>query len=224
MRRTADIRLARANRAVRVDFLGDVPMTSWRPDKETDGAGLSIGLAIVGLLAAGLGLVTMHTAFKPLPKPGVPVVISHAATPVAEASWRHAPAARPAAPDAESPDVDETPAPERPARHLAVHADALQTHALEPAAAKPAPATTPASLISAKATVQQVATAEVPGEKLCKAPSPQVLSAKTLQTAMILRYDARKVRPLDIPPPQPSSDDTERRLKLSALLGHMLEN
>jgi hypothetical protein len=199
-------------------------LTSSRPDKDFEGAGVSIALVIAGVVAAGVGLVTMHTAFTPLPKPGVPVVISHAAAPAAaEAAWRHAQGARPVAQTVSEPLIDEVPAPEPRVRH----AEATR-HALAPAIdadlAKPRPAlaATPAALTT-KLSVQQVAKADVPGEKMCKAPDPQVLSAKALQPAMILRYDAKfKGPPLDIEPQAPPSDDTERRIRLSALLANML--
>ena len=208
-------------------FRGGRPLASSRPDKDFDGAGVSIGLAVAGVLAAGLGLVTMHTAFKPLPKPGVAVVISHAETPIAQASWRHAKDVKPAARISSIPEVDEAPAHVRAVvRHdEAAPRDTTLSRAPDAAsAAKPAPAAAPASL-AAKLTVQQVANADVPGEKLCKAPTSQVLSAKALQPAMILRYDSKfKAPPLDIAPERPPSDDTERRIKLSALLSNMLEN
>lgn len=224
MRRTADIRSHWANRALRADFLGDVLLTSSRPDKDFEGAGVSIALVVVGVVAAGLGLMTMHTAFKPLPKPGVPVVISHAPAPVAaEAAWRHPQGARPVAQTVSAPLVDEVPAPQPRVRHAeivrraiaaAIDADLRQS--------RPTPASTPTAL-TARLSVQQVAKADVPGEKMCKAPDPQVLSAKALQPAMILRYDAKfKGPPLDIEPQAPPSDDTERRIRLSALLADML--
>ncbi len=181
---------------------------------------------MAGVLAAGLGLVTMHTAFRPLPKPGVAVVISHAETPVAQASWRHARDVKAAAQVSSLPDVDEVPAPEPAVRHhdAALRARPPSPAAKAPAAATPAPAAAPAPL-AAKLTVQQVAKAEIPGEKLCKAPSPQVLTAKALLPAMILRYDSKfKAPPLDIAPERPPSDDTQRRIKLSALLSNLLEN
>lgn len=224
MRRLAVISSRRLNRAAGADFEGDVPLTSKRHDKDSEGAGVSISLAVAGVVAAGLGLATMSFAFKPLPKPGVPVVISTSAPVRMPASFQHV--ERRVLPSLE-PAAAEEPAP-RP--YVRPHRLALQKKHASPApvaevqpklvpvqAPAPAPAATPKAVV-------QVAKADAPGEKLCKAPQPQALTAKTLQSALILRYDVRKVRPLDIPPPQPSSDDAERRLKLSSLLAHMLDN
>jgi hypothetical protein len=185
---------------------------------------VSIGVAVAGVIAAGLGLATMSFAFKPLPKPGVPVVISTSAPMATAASFRHI------EPQALPPVAE--PARKRHAKTTRVaihrkHADPdraaeakpvlVPVHATAPAAA---PAPTPAAK-----PVVQVAKLDASGEKLCKAPQPQLLSAKTLEPAMILRYDAKKIRPLEIQPPQPPpADDTERRLKLSALLANMLSN
>ncbi len=222
MRRHAVISYSRLNRAADADFEGDVPLTSKRHDKDSDGAGVSISLAVAGVVAAGLGLATMSFAFKPLPKPGVPVVISTAAPARLAASFQHV---EPRTAPSREVSATEDAAPRRYVRphRLAVakpHASSEPIAQLQP---KLIPVQAPAPAVVSKIPVQ-VAKADVPGEKLCKAPQPQVLSAKTLQAAMILRYDPRKVRPLDIPAPQPPSDDTERRLKLSALLGHMLDN
>jgi len=213
------------NRAYRADFVGDVDLTSWRPDKDSDGSGVSIVLAVVGVVAAGLGLVTMHTAFKPLPKAGVPVVISHAPAPLAEAAWRHARAARPQIQDADTRDVDAVAGPEPEARHDDVRPQAAPPPAADSSpAAKPAPAST-LSPLPGKLSVQEIAKADVPGEKLCKAPAPQVLSAKALQPAMILRYDSKfKAPPLDIEPQRPPSEDEQRQIKLSKVLANILDN
>jgi hypothetical protein len=201
-------------------------MTSSRPDKESDGAGVSVAIVVAGLVVAGVGLVTMHTAFEPLPKPGVPVVISHPAAPVAQAAWRHAPKARPRVSEVSAPDADDVAAPAPAARSAqSRHADPAPTAAAEaaPGAFSSHP-TLPAPLAS-KLTIQQVAAADVPGEKLCKAPTAQVLSAKALQPAMILRYDSKfKAPPLDIEPQRPPSNDEERQIRLSALLSNMLKN
>lgn len=184
---------------------------------------MSISLAVAGVVAAGLGLATMSFAFKPLPKPGVPVVISTSAPVATEASFQHV---EPRAVPSRETSVAEDAAPRPYARP---HRPAVQKKPATPepvAQVQPSlvPVETPAPAATPAKPAIQVAKADAPGEKLCKAPQPQVLSAKTLQSAMILHYDARKVRPLDIPPPQPPADDTERRLKLSALLGHMLDN
>ena len=204
-------------------------MTSKRPERDFEGAGVNISLAIAGVVAAGLGLVTMHTAFKPLPKPGVPVVISHSVAAPTQAAWRHAPQASPVAHPVSAPavkdDDEDAVAPVRRGSRPA----AVRHHLTPPPAAE-----APAAVISAKTTppapapkpaVQTLAKVDVPAEKLCKAPTPQVLSAKALQPAMILRYDTRfKATMPDIEPQRPPSDDEQRRLKLSALLGHILEN
>ena len=225
MRRIADIRSARVNRAAHADFLGDVHLASSRPDKDSDGAGVSIGLAVVGVVAAGLGLMTMHTAFAPLPKPGVPVVISHAETRPAQAAWRHARDARPAVQTASASDADQISEPESSSRHADTSRPDVREPAAPDVAAKPAAVVATPALLSAKLSIQQIAKADVPGEKLCKAPTPQLLTVKALQPAMILRYDAKfKAPPLDIQPQRPAADDTERRLKLSALLSTILDN
>ena len=197
-------------------------MTSKRHDKDSEGFGVSISLAVAGVVAAGLGLATMSFAFKPLPKPGVPVVISTSAPAPTAASFRHV-EARSALSLETSAAEDAAPRRLTKAHRLTVakkHASPAPAAEIQP---KLVPIQAPAPTAAAKPLIQ-IAKVEAPGEKLCKAPSPQVLSAKTLQTAMILRYDARKVRPLDIPPPQPPAADTERRLKLSALLANILEN
>lgn len=213
----------RENQAQGADFEGDVHLTSKRPDKDFDGAGVSISLAIVGVVAAGLGLLTMQNAFRPLPRPGVPVVIAHSEATPTQASWRHAANTRPAAETISTLPVQQDAAPEiRPHRAAAPHHETpvpVAEAAPQPSPA-PAPASTPAP---AKPEVQTLAKTDVTAEKLCKAPTPPVLSAKALQPAMILRYDTRfKARPLEIAPP-PQADDTERRLKLSALLANMLD-
>ena len=199
-------------------------MTSKQQDKDSEGAGVSISLAVAGVVAAGLGLATMSFAFKPLPKPGVPVVISTSAPVRVAASFQHG--GPRTAPAREAPGAEDA----APRRYVRPHRVAVaRPHAVpEPVAQLqpklvPVKATAPAAAVVSKIPVQ-VAKADVPGEKLCKASQPQVLSAKTLQSAMILRYDPGKIRPLDIPPPQPPSDDTQRRLKLSALLANMLDN
>ena len=198
-------------------------MASSRPDRDFEGAGVSIGLAVAGIVAAGLGLMTMHTAFAPLPKPGVPVVISHAETRPIQAAWRHA-RAKPATPNAGAADTDEIASPDATARNAVASRPDVPAPAAPDVAAAPAAATTLAPP-PAKLSVLQIAKADVPGEKLCKAPTPQLLTAKALQPAMILRYDAKfKAPPLDIEPQRPASDNTERRLKLSALLSNILEN
>lgn len=196
-------------------------MTSKRQDKPSDSAGLSIGVAVAGVVAAGLGLATMSFAFKPLPKPGVPVVISTSAPVPTAASFRHI------EPQALAAAVGVKPRRHAKTTRVAVHKKhADPAHVAEAKAVLVpvhATAPAPAPALAAKPVVQ-VAKIDASGEKLCKAPQPQVLSAKTLQPAMILRYDARKIRPLEIQPPQPPADDTERRLKLSALLAKMLSN
>ena len=204
-------------------------MTSKRPERDFEGAGVNISLAIAGVVAAGLGLVTMHTAFKPLPKPGVPVVISHSVPGPTRATWLHAPQSRPvvrpvSAPAAPDEDEDAVTPVRRSGRLTAVRHPATAARAPEaPAAALPAKTTPPAP--APKPLVQILAKADVPAEKLCKAPTPQVLSAKALQPAMILRYDSKfKAATPDIEPQRPPSDDEQRRLKLSALLGRVLEN
>ena len=226
MRRIVDIRSARVNRAACALISGDVQLTSWRPDKDSDGAGVSVGIIVAGLVVVGVGLVTMHTAFEPLPKPGVPVVISHHAVPVAEAAWRHAPKARPHVSDVSASEIDEAPAPAPAPRVDEPHrADAAPKPAPElPRGAFSSHVSLP-GLLATKLTVQQIAMADSPGEKLCKAPTSQVLSAKALQPAMILRYDSKfKAPPLDIEPQRPPSADEERQIKLSALLSNMLKN
>ena len=186
-------------------------------------------------MAAGLGLATMSFAFKPLPKPGVPVVISTAATTPApqptEASFRHMDAETRVAPDLSAVE----PAPTHPRgrihHELAIKALPEPAPAAAPAPApeapaKPAPVQAPvAAAPPPKPATLQVAKADAPGEKLCKAPQPQVLSAKTLQAALSLRYDPKlKTRPIDVPAPDQPSDDAQRRLKLSALLANMMSN
>lgn len=199
-------------------------MTSKRPDKDFDGAGVSISLAVVGVVAAGLGLFTMQNAFRPLPKPGVPVVIAHSEAEPTPATWRHAPAARPA-PEA----VSTLPVQEDAAAEIRQHHAAARHHEtfspLAEAAPAPSPASAPAGPAAlAKPEVQTLAKDDATAEKLCTSPTPPVLSAKALQPAMILRYDSKfKARPLEITPPPPA-DDTERRLKLSALLANMLDD
>jgi hypothetical protein len=205
-------------------------LTSKRQDKEPEGPGVSISLAVAGVVAAGLGLATMSFALKPLPKPGVPVVV---ATSVAaptqeptEASFRHV--------DAEVRALTEPAAPEsrrhERVRHVLVDkasAAPVAAPAAEAAQPKPAPAQAPvASALPPKLAAVQVAKADAPPEKLCKAPQPQVLSAKTLQAALSLRYDPKlKSKSFDVPAPdQGPSDDTQRRLKLSALLANMMSN
>ncbi len=204
-------------------------MTSKRPERDFEGAGVNISLAIAGVVAAGLGLVTMHTAFKPLPKPGVPVVISHSVPQPAAAAWLHARQASPVARPVSTPAVvDEDEDAVAPVRRSSRPA-ALRHHltpapvAEDPAATIQAKVAPPAA--APKPPVQTLAKVDVPAEKLCKAPTPQLLSAKALQPAMILRYDTRfKASTPDIEPRRPPSDDEQRRLKLSALLGHILEN
>lgn len=205
-------------------------MTSQRPDRDLDGAGVSIGLAVAGVVAAGVGLLTMHVAFAPLPKPGVPVVISHSAVAATQAAWRPAPRSKPAveavsAPSVEDEDVAPKPQTDRPVER---HDDAAAGAAVDDALTQPAPvpAAPAAAAAAPKPQVQTVAKAETTAEKLCKAPTPQILSPKTLQPAMILRYDSRfKAQTPDIAPQRPpAQDDQERRLKLSALLANMLNN
>ncbi len=201
-------------------------MTSKRPERDFEGAGVNIGLAVAGVVAAGVGLMTMHTAFTPLPKPGVPVVISHSAPAPTQAAWRHAPIARPAIRPVSTraaldEDIGAVRKTGRPAvvRHQPEAAPAAQAVAVPVAATVAAPA--PAS----KPPVQTVAKLDTSAEKLCKAPTPQLLSAKSLQPAMILRYDAKFKTPTpDIAPERPPSDDEQRRLKLSALLANVLAN
>jgi len=188
-----------------------------------EGAGAGIGLAVAGIVAAGVGLVTMHTAFKPLPTPGVPVVISHSVVAPTAASWRHAPGARPAARPVSVARDEDAAAPEPRIRTISRH---VHAEALPPVAAEPPAQPAPAKLSAAppRPQVQTVAKAETTPDKLCKAPSPQLLSAKALQPAMILRYDARfKASTPDIAPPRPpASDDEQRQLKLSALLANIM--
>lgn len=228
MRRIGDFKFARLNRASRADFMGDVHLTSSRSDKDSEGAGVNISLAVAGVVAAGVGLLTMHTAFTPLPKPGVPVVIATSRPAPTRAAWRHAEEAAQPPADVQSQRADgENAAPALRARPAAIIA---RHHAARPAAADPAPtpAMTPivakAAAPASKPPVREVAAADLPGQKMCKAPSPQpqLLSAKSLQPALVLRYDA-KARQIDIPPPQPAADE-QRRLKLSALLANMLTN
>jgi hypothetical protein len=196
-----------------------------RPDKDFDGAGVSISLAVVGVVAAVLGLFTMQNAFRPLPKPGVPVVIAHSEPEPTQASWRHAPDARPAAETISALPVRREAAPE-----IRPHQPAVRHHEtsspIAEAALSPSPDAAPAATAAAataKPQAQNLAKNDVTPEKLCKAPTPPVLSAKALQPAMILRYDAKfKARPLEIAPPP--ADDTQRRLKLSALLANMLDD
>ncbi len=211
--------------------MGDVDLTSSRSDKDSEGAGVNIALAIVGVVAAGLGLLTMHTAFTPLPKPGVPVVIATSRPAPTRAAWRHAEeAAKPRADAVGEPADDEDAAPALRVRRAIIieHHHARLPAVVEPAST-PAPSMTPivanAAAPAAKPQVRELASTDQPGQKMCKAPSPQpqVLSAKSLQPALMLHYDA-KARPFDIPPPQPAADDEQRRLKLSALLGNMLSN
>ncbi len=201
-------------------------MTSKRPERDFEGAGVNIGLAVAGVVAAGVGLLTMHTAFTPLPKPGVPVVISHSVPAPTQAAWRHAPNARPAVRpvstrsllDDDSGAVRKTG---RPAvvRHQSGAAPVVQTALAATTATVAIPAAAP------KPALQTLAKADVAAEKLCKTPSPQLLSAKSLQPAMILRYDAKfKASTPDIAPERPPSDDEQRRLKLSALLANVLAN
>ena len=208
--------------------MGDVHLTSKRPERDFEGAGVNISLAIAGVVAAGLGLVTMNTAFRPLPQPGVPVVISHSVAATTPAAWRHAPDARPAARhvSVRTADDEEAIAPLRRHGRPAVAAPAPVEPA--PTAAPPSevvPAKAAATAPAPKPLIQTLAKADVPAEKLCKAPTPQVLSAKALQPAMILRYDSRFKAPApDIAPQRPVTEDEQRRLKLSALLGRVLEN
>ena len=185
---------------------------------------MSISVAVAGVVAAGLGLATMSFALKPLPKTGVPVVIATSA-PIRAAAYRHAPPR--VIPPADA--VDDEVIAVRP--HVRIrHQEVLKKHADPAPAAEAAPKLIPAQAPAATAVsvapakpALQIAKADLPAEKLCKAPPSQVLSAKTLEPAMILRYDAKKIRPLDITPPPSASDDTERRLKLSALLANMLD-
>ena len=192
---------------------------------------MNIALAIVGVVAAGLGLLTMHTAFTPLPKPGVPVVIATSRPAPTRAAWRHAEeTAKPRANTLREPadDEDAVRAPRARPAIIIEHHHAAVPVVVEPVPT-PAPAMTPivanAAAPAAKPPVREVAFADQPGQKMCKAPSPQpqVLSAKSLQPALMLHYDA-KARQFDIPPPQPAPDDEQRRLKLSALLANMLSN
>ena len=225
MRRLAVISSIRVNRAA--ILVGDVHMTSKRPERDFEGAGVNISLAIAGVVAAGLGLVTMNTAFRPLPQPGVPVVISHSVAAPTPATWRHAPDARPAAHHVSVRTVDDEEAI-APVRHHLHPAVAAASGELAPAPAPPpeiVAAKAAASVPAPKPPVQTLAKADLPAEKLCKAPTPQVLSAKALQPAMILRYDSRFKAPTpDIQPQRPVTEDEQRRLKLSALLGRVLEN
>lgn len=201
-------------------------MTSRRPERDFEGAGVNISLAIAGVVAAGVGLLTMHTAFKPLPKPGVPIVISHAVIAPTAASWRHTRGVHPAVRSvstrfAQAPQ-ETTPAPSRS------HQLAPKGHQeVTPAPSEEEPGAAPANLAAAvpKAPVQTLAKAEVSADKLCKAPAPAVLSAKSLQPVMILRYDSRFKAPTpDIEPQRFPSDDEQRRLKLSQLLSRVLAN
>jgi hypothetical protein len=213
----------RENRANHADFEGDVHLTSNRPDKDFDGAGVSISLAVVGVVAAGLGLLTMQNAFRPLPKPGVPVVIAHSEAEPTQATWRHAPGARPKPETVSTLPVQEEAAPEIRPHRAAVRHPEISSPVAE-AAPAPSPGPAPVSAgAPAKPEVQTLAKADATAEKLCTSPTPPVLSAKALQPAMILRYDTKfKARPLEIAPPP--ADDTERRLKLSALLANMLDD
>ena len=202
-------------------------MTSKRPERDFEGAGVNISLAIAGVVAAGLGLVTMHTAFRPLPKIGVPVVISHSIPAPTPAAWRHFQDAKPVARrvSARIADDEEAIAPLRRRGHPVAVRPHVEPAPSAEAAAEVVPAKSATPAPAPKPPVQILAKADVSAEKLCKAPTPQVLSAKALQPAMILRYDSRfKTPPPDIQPQRPVTEDEQRRLKLSALLGRVLEN
>lgn len=187
------------------------------------GLGASISVAVVGIVVAGIGLLTMRSAFPPLPKLETPVVLARADRPLASALLR------PSAPSTASvvhPDVlteDAPLAPAVPVKAVRLHERAAAAEPLESALkAQPAALTPPPQPPPAENTVAAAATADQ--GKLCKAPAPDDISSKVLQPGLILRYDSKfKSAPIDIPPPGPPPEE-ERRLKLSALLADMLDN
>lgn len=196
-----------------------------RQDKEPVGLGASVSLAVVGVIVAGLGLLTMRQAFPPLPKPETPVVLVHADQPLVNADYR-----APSEPQVRALELTADPtARTAPSRRKAARSHGLREHArvaarpeavLKPVKATPAPAALPA------AAAQKIAAASSSASdvKLCKAPAPNEVVAKALQPGLILRYDpTAKASALDIPPPSPPAEQ-ERRLKLSALLADILEN
>jgi hypothetical protein len=184
------------------------------------GLGASVSLAVAGIIAAGLGLLTMRSAFPPLPKPETPVVLARADRPLGGALVR--PSA-PAATAVVQPDelTEDAPlAAAAPARAMRPRAPALDPQGARfrarPSAPAPAAGTEAVGKAPAEASVDQ--------GKLCKAPAPDDVASKLLQPGVILRYDTKyKSAPIDIPPRGPPPEE-ERRLKLSALLADMLDN
>ena len=170
---------------------------------------------------AGLGLLTMRSAFPPLPKPETPVVLARADRPLASTLLR--PSASAAAPVAHPDELSEdAPLVVAPVKAARLHERAAAELSDSPARARPAALTPAPQPPAAEKTVAQVATADQ--GKLCKAPAPDAIASKVLQPGLILRYDAKyKSAPIDIPPPGPPPEE-ERRLKLSALLADMLDN
>jgi hypothetical protein len=188
------------------------------------GLGASVSVAVAGIVVAGLGLLTMHSAFQPLPKPGTPVVLIRADRPLASTLLH--PSSLASAPVVH-PDVLTEDAPVNAAPIASVKAARLQERADASLQAeiKTQPAAVTQTPLPAAAAPKAVAEAAPADQgKLCKAPAPDDISSKVLQPGLILRYDTKfKSTPIDIPPPGPQPEE-QRRLKLSALLADMLDN
>ena len=193
-------------------------MKSSLQDKEPGRPGL--GLAIAGVVVAGLGLLTMGSAFPPLPKPETPVVVPRADKPMATATFHTISTEPTIRPDEVAdgailtPEADEA----EPARVMAAkphaHNGIIRASAPVTVSPPPAPAAAPPRDLAEASSVS--------GPKLCKAPAPEDLKAKLVQPGLILRYDAQ-AKPFDLPPQGPPPEE-QRRLKLSALLEGMLSN
>lgn len=190
-------------------------MGSPRQYKEPSGSRPSIGFAVAGVIVAGLGLLSMRQAFPPLPKPETPVVLARAGQPVAAVA--RVDAAAPAA--AMRPDELTEDAPVRASRTSSSHVRALAR--LD--AAQPAPAG-PSAPPNAAPAKTALATGSDDEGKLCKAPAPEDAASKILRRGLMLRdFDRSKASAIDIAPSPPPPED-ERRLTLSSLFAHILEN
>jgi hypothetical protein len=187
------------------------------------GLGASVSVAVAGIVVAGLGLLTMRSAFPPLPKPETPVVLARADRPLASAVLHPSSAVAPIVrPDVLTEDAPEAVEPSAPVRTARLHARAAEP--LESPVKAETAALTPASQPIAAAPADAAPAAANQG-KLCKAPAADDIASKVLQPGLILRYDTKfKSTPIDIPPPSPQQPEQERRLRLSALLADMLDN